>query len=61
VKNWLVHANINTTNLYIDINMEMKQKALDACNPPDQGPQGTTSTWKQPAILEYLIGLGRSA
>jgi len=60
VGEWLGHANINTTNLYIDIDMDMKQKALDACNPPDQGSQASTPTWKQPGILEYLIGLGRS-
>ena len=60
VKNWLGHANINTTNLYIDIDMDMKQKALDACNPPDQGPQASTPIWKQPAIKEFLIDLTRS-
>jgi len=33
IKSWLGHVNLSTTHAYIEINMEMKRKALSACNP----------------------------
>ena len=34
VKDWLGHADINTTHGYVEIDMKMKRKALEACQPP---------------------------
>jgi site-specific recombinase XerD len=34
IKYWLGHADIRTTGLYIEINIEMKRKALEQCPPP---------------------------
>ena len=34
VKDWLGHADVKTTHLYVDINVEMKREALEACPPP---------------------------
>jgi len=33
IKNWLGHANLSTTHSYIEIDLEMKRKALAACSP----------------------------
>lgn len=34
VKLWLGHADINTTHIYVEIDMEMKQKILNTMWPP---------------------------
>lgn len=34
VKLWLGHADINTTHIYVEIDMEMKQKILNTMRPP---------------------------
>jgi len=33
IKNWLGHVNLSTTHNYIEIDLEMKRKALAACSP----------------------------
>ena len=33
IKNWLGHVNLSTTHAYIEIDMEMKRKALSSCEP----------------------------
>ncbi|MBA7602449.1 Tyrosine recombinase XerC [subsurface metagenome] len=33
IKNWLGHVNLSTTHSYIEIDLEMKRKALAACSP----------------------------
>jgi hypothetical protein len=33
IQTWLGHVDIATTNEYIEIDMEMKRKALSACTP----------------------------
>ena len=35
IKSWLGHVNLATTHGYIEIDMEMKRKALSACTPLD--------------------------
>ncbi len=32
IKSWLGHVNLATTHAYIEIDMEMKRKALEACS-----------------------------
>lgn len=32
IKNWLGHVNLSTTHSYIEIDLEMKRKALSSCN-----------------------------
>jgi len=34
IKSWLGHVNLATTHGYVEIDLEMKRKALSACNPP---------------------------
>jgi integrase/recombinase XerD len=35
VKDWLGHVDLNTTHAYVEIDMKMKRKALEASQPPD--------------------------
>jgi hypothetical protein len=63
VKEWLGHADLKTTSLYIDINIEMKRKALEACPPPavkhtDPAP---TPLWLDHDILRFLEDLSRTS
>ncbi|MEK7757857.1 MAG: site-specific integrase, partial [Planctomycetota bacterium] len=34
IKDWLGHADLNTTHAYVEIDMKMKRKALETCQPP---------------------------
>jgi integrase/recombinase XerD len=38
IKSWLGHVNLATTHGYVEIDLEMKRKALAACSPPDTAP-----------------------
>lgn len=33
IKNWLGHVNLSTTHAYVEIDLNMKRKALSACSP----------------------------
>jgi len=39
IKSWLGHVNLATTHGYVEIDLEMKRKALSACNPPGNSEQ----------------------
>jgi len=57
VSYWLGHADINTTHIYLEIDMEMKRQMLDKATPPsltDPPP------WKQPGIIDWLNQLNRN-
>lgn len=59
IKEWLGHANINTTHHYMEINMVMKIAALD-----DMCPQSNSQAlpqWKKPGMAQYLKSLQRVA
>jgi hypothetical protein len=51
---WLGHASINTTHIYVEIDMEMKRKMIVNAGAPtvDTQPQ-----WQQPDILLWLRNL----
>jgi len=53
VKDWLGHADTRTTSLYVDINMEMRRKALEQCPPPGV-ERDEPMLWHQPQILALL-------
>jgi len=55
VRSWLGHASIETTHAYIEIDLQMKQAALDACAPP--GVNSTGPTWRDPDLLTWLEAL----
>jgi integrase/recombinase XerD len=62
VKEWLGHADIKTTAMYVEINIEMKRKALEACPPPSQ-PEGTDRempNWKEAEVMKFLRELSKA-
>jgi integrase/recombinase XerD len=60
VRLWLGHANINTTHLYAEIDMDMKRKILRTTTPPTSNDkQGKLQKWQNPGILEWLDNLSR--
>jgi len=60
VKLWLGHADINTTHLYVEIDMEMKRKILDTCKPPTSSHENNkTKEWQKPDVLKWLNNLGK--
>jgi site-specific recombinase XerD len=55
---WLGHADINTTHIYVEIDLEMKRKIL-GCSPTsiaaeDKAPK---PQWKQDKVLKWLDSL----
>jgi site-specific recombinase XerD len=56
IRAWLGHVSIDTTNVYADVDMEMKAKALAAC---DTGsPTPPKKIWRNnPGVMEFLQSL----
>jgi site-specific recombinase XerD len=62
VKAWLGHAHLDTTHAYIEIDMKMKRKALEASQPPGVAiSKKKRPRWLQPGILQWLDDLSKSA
>ena len=59
VKDWMGHADVNTTHAYVEIDMKMKRRALDACQPPQTTKK--RPRWLKPDILEWLDELSNKA
>ncbi len=58
IRSWLGHASIETTNLYIEIDLEMKQKTLQTSEKllPKNSKKGPS--WRRdPSVLEWLAAL----
>jgi len=62
IKDWLGHADMNTTHEYAAIDMKMKQRALDSCQAPavKKGGKGRPR-WLKPGILKWLDDLSEGA
>ena len=57
VSYWLGHADINTTHIYLEIDMEMKRQMLEKAGAPSiKKPL----PWQKPDILQWLQALSRS-
>ena len=62
VKDWLRHADVNTTHAYVEIDMKMKRKALESCQPPKANtPPNSRPKWLKPGILEWLENVSKGA
>ena len=61
VKEWLGHADIKTTCIYLEINIEMKREALAKCPAPKTENTAMTPQWQQPGILDFLKSLSCSS
>jgi integrase/recombinase XerD len=57
VSYWLGHADINTTHVYVEIDMEMKRRMLEKAPSP---AVNRAAPWRQPAILDWLDSLTKS-
>lgn len=57
VSYWLGHADINTTHIYLEIDMEMKRKMLDKTDAPAINKK---LAWRQPDILQWLGALAKA-
>jgi site-specific recombinase XerD len=55
VKDWMGHADLNTTHAYVEADMEMKRQALDACESPKVRTRSKRRRkWENPGILRWL-------
>jgi integrase/recombinase XerD len=52
VRLWLGHVSLNTTHLYVEIDMKLKKEILAKCQPPELKEK--RKKWKQPKILNWL-------
>ena len=56
IRAWLGHASLNTTNIYAEIDIETKARALATCEPVARGKK--IKPWRlQPDLMEFLRGL----
>ncbi len=53
---WLGHASLNTTHVYVEINMEMKRKMLEKAGAPDIS---SDLPWQKPDIIQWLENLNK--
>jgi integrase/recombinase XerD len=51
IRSWLGHVSIDTTQIYAEIDLEMKARALEKCNGADHGRATQTSP---PEIMQFL-------
>jgi site-specific recombinase XerD len=56
IRAWLGHVSLNTTNVYAEIDLEMKAKALAMCQVTD--PEKPKKRWRDdPALMAFLRSL----
>jgi site-specific recombinase XerD len=55
VSYWLGHADINTTHIYLEIDMEMKRKMIEKVDAPIINGR---APWHKPGVIEWLNKLG---
>jgi site-specific recombinase XerD len=58
IRSWLGHASIETTNTYVEIDLEMKRKTLQSCEKLIPKSTTSASTWRHNKdILSWLASL----
>ena len=57
INSWLGHVSITTTSQYIEIDMEMKRKAIERCTPPVPVPAGDRPWRSRQDIIQWLEDL----
>ena len=56
IRGWLGHVSLDTANVYAEIDLEMKAKALSTCEPSTDVK--SAKRWReQPALMEFLRAL----
>jgi site-specific recombinase XerD len=59
VKDWLGHADMQTTSQYVEVSLERKRKALDKLPPPEGDTPAETPKWTQPDLMQFLTQRSR--
>ena len=55
IRAWLGHASLATTNVYAEVDLEMKARALATCEIKGNGGR---RAWRQnPGVMEFLRNL----
>lgn len=55
IRGWLGHVSVDTTNVYADVDLEMKAKALATCEIKEEKPQ---KRWREDkGLMEFLRNL----
>jgi integrase/recombinase XerD len=57
IRAWLGHVSLDTTNIYAEVDLDMKAKALSACEIPDSKKKQPWHT--QPGLMSFLKELQR--
>ncbi len=57
VSYWLGHADLNTTHIYLEIDMEMKRKMIEKADAP---AIKNKAAWHKPDLLQWLSALGKA-
>lgn len=58
IRSWLGHVSLDTTNLYAEINLRMKQDALNICVPPVSSADPARAKWRDDeTLLKWLQSL----
>ncbi len=55
IRAWLGHVSVNTTNIYAEVNIRMKAKALKTCE--IGGPVKVKPIWKKKSLLDFLVSI----
>jgi site-specific recombinase XerD len=58
VSYWLGHADLNTTHVYVEIDMETKRRMLEKAPAP---AIGRNAPWRRPSVLQWLRELARES
>jgi len=53
VKEWLGHAHVNTANHYVELDIDMKRKALEASKPYKKYKHSKPN-WTKPDVMKFL-------
>jgi integrase len=58
ISQWLGHANLETTNRYAAVDLQMKRDAIEAVKPVKATrSKHRTAPWSKPNVLEWLESL----
>jgi site-specific recombinase XerD len=60
IKSWLGHVNLETTHAYIEIDMKMKRKALEACSSVSKSSSLKRLLDKNKDVLTWLDSISKS-
>ena len=55
IRGWLGHVSLTTTNIYADVDLQMKAKALETCEVKDKEKPKKAKPWHDDKkLMEFL-------